>query len=83
MIQQAAAQVLSSIFDPLFSESSFGFRPGRSARDAVFQALDYLNQGYTWVVDLDIEKFFDMVSHDKLFSIIREQVSDKTTLHLL
>ena len=83
MIQQAAAQVLGSIFDPLFSESSFGFCPGRSAHDAVFQALDYLNQGYTWVVDLDIEKFFDMVSHDKLISIIREQVSDKTTLHLL
>ena len=83
MIQQAAAQVLGSIFDPLFSESSFGFRPGRSARDAVFQALDYLNQGYTWVVDLDIEKFFDMVSHDKLISIIREQVNDKATLHLL
>ncbi len=64
-------------------EKFFGFRPGRSAHDAVFQALDYLNQGYTWVVDLDIEKFFDMVSHDKLISIIREQVSDKTTLHLL
>lgn len=83
MIQQATAQVLSNIFEPLFSESSFGFRPGRSAHNAVFQALDYLNQGYTWVVDLDIEKFFDMVNHDKLISIIREQVNDKTTLHLL
>ncbi len=57
-IQQATAQILENIFDPCFSEFSFGFRPGRSAHDAVMQALEYLNDGYQWVIDLDIEKFF-------------------------
>lgn len=83
LIQQAAAQILDGIFDPLFSDSSFGFRLGRSAHDAVFQALEYLNEGYTWIVDLDIEKFFDRVNHDKLISIIRTQMNDKVTLHLI
>lgn len=82
-IQQATAQILENIFDPCFSEFSFGFRPGRSAHDAVMQALEYLNDGYQWVIDLDIEKFFDMVSHDKLISIIREKVNDRATLHLI
>lgn len=83
MIQQAAAQVLDMIFDSTFSESSFGFRKGRGAHDAVMQALEYLNEGYQWVIDLDIEKFFDRVNHDKLISIIRQKVFDKTTLHLI
>lgn len=83
VVQQATCQILSSQFDPEFSESSFGFRPGRSAHQAVKQALVYLNEGYDWVVDLDIEKFFDRVNHDKLISIIRKKVNEKETLHLI
>lgn len=83
VVQQAAAQVLNRIFDPTFSDSSFGFRENRSAHDAVNQALEYLNNGYEWVIDLDIQQFFDKVNHDKLISIIREKVNDKQTLHLI
>lgn len=81
-VQGAVKQVLEPIFDPGFS-SSYGFRPGRSAHDAVFKALEYVNEGYEWIVDLDIEKFFDTVNHDKLISLIREKVNDKATLHLI
>ena len=77
------AQVLSTIYEPIFSEHSFGFRPGRSAHMAMEEVLHYLNEGYEWIVDLDIEKFFDTVNHDKLISILREHVNDATTLHLI
>ena len=83
VIQQAIAQVLNQIYDKTFSDNSYGFRPNRSAHDAMFKALDYLNEGYEWVIDLDIEKYFDTVNHDKLISILREKVNDKTTLHLI
>ena len=83
VIQQAIAQVLSQIYDSSFSDNSYGFRPNRSAHDAMFKVLDYLNDGYEWVIDLDIEKYFDTVNHDKLISILREKVNDKTTLHLI
>lgn len=83
MIQRATEQVLETIFEPEFSTSSFGFRSGVSAHDAVFQALNYLNEGYQWVVDLDIEKFFDRVNHDKLISIIRTKVNEREVLHLI
>lgn len=83
VIQQAVAQKLSQIYDASFSENSYGFRENRSAHDAVEKALDYLNEGYEWVIDLDIEKYFDTVNHDKLISILREKVNDKTTLHLI
>ncbi|CCI87496.1 group II intron reverse transcriptase/maturase [Lactobacillus gigeriorum] len=83
VIQQAIAQVLMKIYDPRFSDHSYGFRPKRSAHDAIEQVLEYLDEGYQWVIDLDIEKYFDTVNHDKLISIIREQVNDKTTLHLI
>ena len=83
VIQQAMAQVLSTIYEPIFSEHSFGFRPGRSAHMAMEEVLHYLNEGYEWIVDLDIEKFFDTVNHDKLISILREHVNDATTLHLI
>lgn len=83
VIQQAIAQVLTKIYDPHFSANSYGFRPNRSAHDAINQVLEYLNDGYQWVIDLDIEKYFDTVNHDKLISIIREQVNDKTILHLI
>lgn len=72
VIQQAVAQVLSQIYDSSFSDNSYGFRPNRSAHDAIYKVLDYLNEGCEWVIDLDIEKYFDTVNHDKLISILRE-----------
>ncbi len=82
-IQQAITQVLSKIYDDTFSDNSFGFRPNRSAQDAIMRTLDYLNEGYEWVIDLDIEAYFDTVNHDRLISILRERVSDSATLHLI
>ena len=83
MIQQAIAQPIGDIYEEIFSEYSYGFRPGRSCHDAIRQALCYLNEGYEWVVDIDIEQFFDKVNHDKLIQILREQVNDSTTLNLI
>lgn len=71
------------IYDPEFNAYSYGFRPKRSAHDAMEQVLEYLDEGYQWVIDLDIEKYFDTVNHDKLISTLREQINDKTTLHLI
>ena len=82
-IQQAMLQVLSEIYEPIFSEHSYGFRPNRSAHMAMEEVLSYLNDGYEWIIDLDIEKFFDTVNHDKLISILRERVNDSKTLHLI
>lgn len=83
VVQQATAQMLSQIYDESFSDNSYGFRPKRSAHDAIDKVLNYLNEGCEWVIDLDIEKYFDTVNHDKLISILREKVNDKTTLHLI
>lgn len=83
VVQQAAAQVLSGIYDSTFSDHSYGFRPNRSAHDAMKDVLNNLNSGYDWVIDLDIEKYFDTMNHDKLISILREKVNDKRTLHLI
>ena len=83
VIQQAMLQVLNEIYEPVFSEHSYGFRPNRSAHMAMEEVLGYLNDGYEWIVDLDIEKFFDTVNHDKLISILRERVNDSKTLHLI
>ena len=83
VVQQAAAQLLSGIYDSTFSDHSYGFRPNRSAHDAMKDVLNNLNSGYDWVIDLDIEKYFDTVNHDKLISILREKVNDKRTLHLI
>ena len=83
VIQQAMLQVLSEIYEPVFSEHSYGFRPNRSAHMAMEEVLSYLNEGYEWIIDLDIEKFFDTVNHDKLISILRERVNDSRTLHLI
>ncbi|AYW48861.1 group II intron reverse transcriptase/maturase [Tetragenococcus osmophilus] len=83
VVQQATAQQLSRIFDVHFSETSYGFRPGRSAHQAIEKVLDYLNEGYEWLIDMDIEKYFDTVNHDQLISTLRERVKDRETLHLI
>ncbi len=83
VVQQMTAQILSLGYDKYFSENSYGFRPGRSCQQAVEQALEYLNEGYEWVIDLDIEKYFDTVNHDKLVSILRERINDAKTLRLI
>ncbi len=83
LIQQAIAQVLSPIFDPTFSDSSFGFRPGRSAHDALYKARGYIREGYRIAVDMDLAKFFDTVSHDVLMCRVARKVRDKRVLRLI
>ena len=82
-IQQAVMQVLQKRWDPTFSEHSYGFRPGRSAHQAVAQAQQYIAEGYSWTVDFDLEKFFDRVNHDKLMGQIAKRVEDKRLLKLI
>src|SRR5690349_5516995 len=82
-IQQAVMQVLQRRWDRTFSEHSYGFRPGRSAHQAVEAAQQYIAEGYRWVVDLDLEKFFDRVCHDKLMARMATRVSDKRLLKLI
>ncbi|RQT01692.1 group II intron reverse transcriptase/maturase [Burkholderia contaminans] len=83
LIQQALHQVLQPIFEPGFSESSYGFRPGRSAQQAVLMAQRYVQEGRRWVVDIDLEKFFDRVNHDILMSRVARQVKDDRVLKLI
>ena len=82
-IQQAMLLVLTPIFEPLFSDSSYGFRPGRNAWQAVRKAKEYIEQGYEWVVDMDISKFFDRVNHDMLMARVARHVKDKRVLKLI
>lgn len=82
-IQQAIAQVLTPIFDPSFSEHSYGFRPNRRGHDAVRKAKGFMKEGNRWVVDIDLEKFFDKVNHDKLMGILAPKVEDRTVLKLI
>lgn len=83
LIQQALHQVLNPIFDPNFSESSYGFRLGRSAHQAILKAKEYIAEGRRWVVDMDLEKFFDRVNHDILMSRIARKIKDKKVLLLI
>jgi RNA-directed DNA polymerase len=83
LIQQMLLQVLTPIFEPMFSEHSYGFRPGRSAQDAVRAAQQYAQAGKDWVVDLDITKFFDQVNHDILMGRVAQVIRDKRVLHLI
>ena len=83
MIQQAIVQVLQPIYEPLFSENSYGFRPKRSAQQAMKQALKYYNEGYTQVVDLDLAKYFDTVNHEILVGMLREQIKDERVIRLI
>jgi len=83
VIQQAIYQVILPVFDPTFSEHSYGFRPNRSAQQAVMQAQKHIQEGYTWVVDIDLEKFFDRVNHDMLMARVARRVKDKKILLLI
>ena len=83
MIQQALLQVLHPIFDPTFSDDSYGFRPKRSAHQAVQRAREHIASGHRWVVDLDLERFFDRVNHDVLMARVARRVKDKRVLRLI
>ncbi len=83
LIQQGISQVLTEIYDPTFSAFSYGFRPGKSAHQAAAQAKQYLNEGYTTVLELDLEKFFDKVNHDRLMSKLAQTITDKKLLLLM
>ena len=83
LIQQALLQVLQPMFDPTFSDHSFGFRPGRSAHQALDRAKEHITAGHRWVVDMDLEKFFDRVSHDVLMSRLARRIEDKRILRLI
>ncbi|TDF78009.1 group II intron reverse transcriptase/maturase [Pseudomonas sp. H9] len=83
LIQQALQQQLTPIFDPLFSDYSYGFRPGRSAHQAVETARSHVEAGHRWCVELDLEKFFDRVNHDRLMACIESRVEDKRVLRLI
>ncbi len=82
-IQQAISQIAEQIWDPTFSESSYGFRPGKSAHGAVMQGKRYMQAGYTYVVDMDLSKFFDRVNHDRLMSRLATRIKDKRVLKLI
>ena len=83
VIQQAIVQVLTPIYEPLFSDSSYGFRPNRCCEMAIIKALEYMNDGYEWIVDIDLEKFFDNVHHDKLISLIMKDVKNGEIVSLI
>ncbi|WP_453996620.1 group II intron reverse transcriptase/maturase [Bacillus nitroreducens] len=83
VIQQAIAQVLTPIFDRQFSEYSYGFRPRRYAEMAIVQALEFLNEGHDWIVDIDLERFFDTVNHDRLMNLVSKTVDDGDVISLI
>ena len=83
LIQQSMLQILQGKWDSTFSENSYGFRPKRSAHQAIAKAQSYLEEGYTWVVDIELEKFFDRVNHDRLMSTLEKEIEDKRALKLI
>lgn len=83
LIQQAIAQVLTEIYDPTFSPYSYGFRPNKRGHDAVRKARNYMKQGYRWVIDMDLEKFFDRVNHDRLMRTLSKRIEDPRALKLI
>jgi len=83
MLQQAIHQALSPVYEEQFDKNSFGFRPGKSAHQAVITAQQYINAGYDWIIELDLEKFFDTVNHQKLMALLSNTVKDKRTLKLI
>ena len=83
IIQQAAAQQLQPIFEPLFSDASYGYRPKRSAQQAILRIRDYVEEGYRWTVEVDLSKYFDTLNHELLLNILRRQVHDKRVINLI
>lgn len=83
VVQQAIAQILSPVFEEIFSDNSFGFRPNRSAHDALKKSSEFMNEGYTYIVDLDLESYFDTVNHDKLIGLIYKEVKDIRVIALI
>ena len=83
VIEQAITQILTPIFEPIFSDSSYGFRPHRSCEQAIIKLLEYFNDGYVWIVDIDLEKFFDNVPQDKLMSYVGRVIHDGDTESLI
>jgi group II intron reverse transcriptase/maturase len=82
-IQQAIAQVISPIYEEQFHDDSYGFRPGRCAEMAIIKSLEIMNNGYTWIIDIDLERFFDTVNHDKLMNIVSRTIKDGDTISLI
>ncbi|WP_416044596.1 reverse transcriptase domain-containing protein [Clostridium tyrobutyricum] len=83
VIQQAIAQILSPIFEKRFSDNSYGFRPNRSAHQAILKCKEYMDNGYRWAVDIDLEKYFNTVNHDKLIGLIYEEIKDIRVISLI
>ena len=83
IIEQAIVQVITPVVEPYFSDYSYGFRPGRRAQQAVIKLLEYLNDGYTYIVDIDLEKFFDTVPQDKLMTLVGKIIKDPDTESLI
>lgn len=82
-LQQALAQVLSDMYDPTFPANSYGFRPGKRGHDVVQKAKSYLQEGYRWVMDLDLEKFFDTIHHDRLMRLLSRRITDRRVLRMI
>ena len=83
VIQQAIAQKLTPIYEPIFSEGSYGYRPGRSAQDAIYKIRGYYEDGYEWAVLLDLSKYFDTLNHEKLLNLLREEIEDERVIQLI
>ena len=83
VVQQAVAQKLMPIYEPLFSEGSYGYRPGRSGQDAIYKIRGYAEDGYEWAVLLDLSKYFDTLNHEKLLNLLREEIKDERVIQLV
>lgn len=82
-VQQAITQVLTPIYEPIFSDNSYGFRPNRCCEMAIIKALEFMKDGFQWIVDIDLEKFFDNVNHDKLISLVMRKVKSGEIVSLI
>ena len=82
IVQQAISQILVPIWEPIFSEGSYGYRPGRSAQDAILKIRGYVYDGYEWAVELDLSKYFDTLNHEKLLNLLRKEVTDERVLKI-
>lgn len=83
IVQQAIAQQLMPLYEAKFSEGSYGYRPGRSAQDAIFKIRGYADEGYEWAVQLDLSKYFDTLNHEKLLNLLRETIKDERVIQLI